>query len=188
LRCRCKNHASAEATETTLGAVTREDLVEFHRARYGPARTVVSMIGAIDRAQAQAIAEQLTRGLPAGDAAVSMPAVPRAQQGTERRIAHPASQSHILIGLPGITRGDPDFFALTVGNYVLGGGGFVSRLYDEVRDKRRSGLQRVLVFLAAVAARTLHGGTADPPGADRSGPGRRARDVASVPRGGADRG
>jgi zinc protease len=56
--------------------------------------------------------------------------------GTERRIAHPASQSHILVGMPGIARGDPDFFALTVGNYVLGGGGFVSRLYNEVRDKR----------------------------------------------------
>jgi zinc protease len=54
----------------------------------------------------------------------------------ERRIEHPASQSHILIGQPAIARGDPDFFPLLVGNYVLGGGGFVSRLYDEVREKR----------------------------------------------------
>jgi zinc protease len=52
------------------------------------------------------------------------------------RIAHPASQSHILLGLPAIARGDPDYFPLLVGNYVLGGGGFVSRLYTEVREKR----------------------------------------------------
>jgi zinc protease len=54
----------------------------------------------------------------------------------ERRIAHPASQSHILLGTPLISRGDPDFFPLFVGNYVLGGGGFVSRLTNEVREKR----------------------------------------------------
>lgn len=52
------------------------------------------------------------------------------------RIEHPASQSHIRIGLAAIARGHPDFFALQVGNYVLGGGGFVSRLYNEVREKR----------------------------------------------------
>jgi zinc protease len=51
-------------------------------------------------------------------------------------IAHPASQSHILLGLPALARGDPDYFPMLVGNYVLGGGGFVSRLYMEVREKR----------------------------------------------------
>jgi zinc protease len=54
----------------------------------------------------------------------------------EQRIAHPASQAHLLLGLPAIKRGDPDFFPLVVGNYSLGGGGFVSRLMKEVRDKR----------------------------------------------------
>src|SRR5690606_5570698 len=54
----------------------------------------------------------------------------------ERRIEHPATQSHIFMGQPAIARGDPDYFPLLVGNYVLGGGGFVSRLYEEVREKR----------------------------------------------------
>jgi len=52
------------------------------------------------------------------------------------RVAHPAAQSHIRIGLPAVKRGDPDYFALLVGNYSLGGGGFVSRLMKEVREKR----------------------------------------------------
>ena len=55
---------------------------------------------------------------------------------SEQRIAHPASQSHILIGAPGIARNDADYFPLYVGNYILGGGGFVSRLMNEVREKR----------------------------------------------------
>jgi zinc protease len=54
----------------------------------------------------------------------------------EQRIPHPASQAHILIGMPALQRGDADVFALTVGNYTLGGGGFVSRLTKEVREKR----------------------------------------------------
>jgi zinc protease len=94
------------------------------------------MIGAISRERAQAIAEQLTAGLPAGEAAPALPPVAMPIQAAERRIEHPATQSHILIGQPAIARGDPDFFPLLVGNYVLGGGGFVSRLYDEVRERR----------------------------------------------------
>jgi zinc protease len=93
------------------------------------------MIGAITRAEAQAIAERLTEGLPQSAAPAAMPPVV-APEPVERRIAHPATQSHILIGAPAIARGDPDFFPLFVGNYVLGGGGFVSRLTNEVREKR----------------------------------------------------
>ncbi|MCP2936286.1 insulinase family protein, partial [Salmonella enterica subsp. enterica serovar Typhimurium] len=52
------------------------------------------------------------------------------------RVAHPANQSHIFVGQPVTRRGDPDFFPLQVGNYILGGGGFVSRLTKEVREKR----------------------------------------------------
>ncbi|RPH66958.1 MAG: insulinase family protein [Burkholderiales bacterium] len=126
----------AHATAETAAAITRDDLVAFHRSHYGAQRAVVSMIGAISRERAQAIAEQLTRDLPPGGAAPQIGPVVPPRQAIERRIEHPASQSHILIGQPAIARGDPDFFPLLVGNYVLGGGGFVSRLYDEVREKR----------------------------------------------------
>jgi zinc protease len=122
-------------TPETVAAIGRDDLVAFHRARYGVRGAVVSMIGAIDRRQAEAIAERVTAELPDGAVATAMPAV-TPPPPLERRIAHPASQSHILVGAPGIARSDPDFFPLFVGNYVLGGGGFVSRLTSEVREKR----------------------------------------------------
>nr|WP_225879116.1 pitrilysin family protein [Zeimonas arvi] len=125
-----------EATDLTLAAIGRDDLVRFYRERYDAAHAVVAMIGAIDRAKAEAIAERVTRNLPAGAARPALPKVEPLVRAVERRIAHPASQSHILIGAPAIERGHPDFFPLLVGNYVLGGGGFVSRLYNEVREKR----------------------------------------------------
>ncbi len=123
------------ATVASVEPITREDLVAFHRAHYVANRAVVSMIGDITRAEADAIAKQLTTRLPQGNPLPQLPAIPPTT-GQEQRIAHPASQSHILIGAPALERGDPDYFPLTVGNYVLGGGGFVSRLMQEVREDR----------------------------------------------------
>jgi zinc protease len=124
-----------EATVESVEAITRDDLAAFHSAHYVANRAVVAMIGDITRAEADAIAQQLTARLPQGAQLAELPAVPAAQ-GQGERIAHPATQSHILVGAPALRRGDPDFFALTVGNYILGGGGFVSRLTREVRENR----------------------------------------------------
>ncbi len=124
-----------EATVETVEAITRDDLLAFHATHYVANRAVVAMIGDVSREEADAIARELTRRLPQGKPLPVMPAVAM-PKSAEVRIDHPASQSHILIGMPALQRGDPDFFALTVGNYILGGGGFVSRLTKEVREKR----------------------------------------------------
>ena len=65
-----------------------------------------------------------------------MAEVPPLAQPKDERLPLESAQAHVLIGQPGFKRDDPDFFALTVGNYILGGGGFVSRLTAEVREKR----------------------------------------------------
>jgi len=124
-----------QESEGSVGAITRDDLVAFHRAHYVANRAVVAMIGDVSRAQADQIAQRLTQQLPQG---LPLPALPEVSLTApkDQRISHPASQSHILVGMPALVRGDPDFFALTVGNYILGGGGFVSRLTNEVREKR----------------------------------------------------
>jgi len=119
----------------SVGAITREDLVAFHRQHYGAKGAVVSIIGDVSRAEAEAIAQHLTEALPAGGGDLVPPAVTKPLSGTIK-IAHPAAQSHVHIGLPAIRRSDPDYFPLLVGNYTLGGGGFVSRLMKEVREKR----------------------------------------------------
>ena len=125
----------ASASAESVGSISRADIEAFYQANYAAVRAVVSIIGDISRTEAEAIAEQLTGRLPAGATPAPLPAL-GVPDNTPIRIAHPASQSHILLGMPALARGDPDFFPLTVGNYILGGGGFVSRLMQEVREKR----------------------------------------------------
>jgi zinc protease len=120
----------------TVEKIKRDDVVAFYRAHYSARSAVVALMGDITRAQAAATAEQLTAQLPQGGAPDRIPPVTMQIKASEQRIQHPASQSHILIGAPGISRTDPDYFTLYVGNYILGGGGFVSRLMNEVREKR----------------------------------------------------
>lgn len=119
----------------SVTALRREDLANFYRSRYTAADAVISIMGDVSRAEAAAIAESLTKDLPQGKPAEVLPAVTAPVTET-RRIAHPATQSHILLAYPGLRRGDPDFFPLLVGNYILGGGGFTSRLMEEIRQKR----------------------------------------------------
>lgn len=116
--------------------ITAADLKEFYRTHYNAKRAVVAIMGDVTRAQAEAIARQLTAQLPAGTGTAQLSMVEMQIPQSEQRIFHPASQSHILIGTPGMSRSDPDYFPLYVGNYILGGGGFVSRLMNEVREKR----------------------------------------------------
>ena len=120
----------------TVAKLSVADLQAFYQQYYRANGAVIAMMGDLSRAQAEAIAESMASGLPKGPAnpAIAQVTYPNAQ--VTQRIAHPASQSHILLGYPGIKRGDPDLFPLYLGNYVLGGGGFVSRLTEEVREKR----------------------------------------------------
>lgn len=125
----------AVATVDSVTAIDRDDLVNFHRTFFGARRAVVSIIGDVTRGEAEEIAQRLTDALPPGDSTMQVPPVHLPASQT-LRVPHPAAQSHIHVGVPAIRRGDPDFFALQVGNYSLGGGGFVSRLMKEVREKR----------------------------------------------------
>jgi zinc protease len=120
----------------TVAVLTRDDLVGFYHRHYTADQTVVAIMGNFSRNEAEALANKLTADLPRASAPAVIPEVPPLTRAETRVIAHPASQSHVLIGAPGIKRGDPDYFPLFVGNYILGGGGFASRILEEVRQKR----------------------------------------------------
>ena len=124
-----------QATPESVASLNRADLLDFHRRLYTAGNASISLVGQLNRQQAEKIAEDLSATLPAGQAP-SLPPAPVAAPATTKALPHPASQAHISLGLPAIERGHPDFFPLMVGNYTLGGGGFVSRLVKEVRDKR----------------------------------------------------
>lgn len=121
----------------SIELLKRDDLVKFYRAYYTANDAVVAIIGDVSRETAQEIAEKLTAKLP--EEAASLPVLPQVSlpvHAQNREIPHPATQSHILLGYPGMKRDDTDYFALFVGNYILGGGGFSSRFVEQVRQKR----------------------------------------------------
>ncbi len=117
-------------------ALTRDTIVDFRRRFYSGVSAVVAIVGDVSRAEAGEIARQVAGTLPAGSVRPTLPPVPSLAAAQLRRVPHPSLQSHILIGTPAVSRSDPDYFALLVGNHVLGGGGFASRLTVEVREKR----------------------------------------------------
>ncbi len=125
-----------DGTPESVKALTRRQVQAFHRRYYVARNAVVAIVGDLDRAGAEAIARRVTAGLPAGEPAPPLPEVPALRLAREERIAHPSTQTHILMGQPGVARGEDDYFALYVGNYVLGGGGLVSRISEEIREKR----------------------------------------------------
>lgn len=120
----------------SVANIKKNDLQAFYQQFYGAKGAVIAIIGDLTRDQAQQIAESVSVGLPATPAPAPIAQVGLSNKTKEQRIAHPASQSHILLGHMGIKRTDPDLFPLYIGNYILGGGGFVSRLTEEVREKR----------------------------------------------------
>ncbi len=120
----------------SVRGLARDDLGAFHRGYYRAKNMVVSLMGDISRQEAELLASGLSVGLPPGEAPAPIAPVTSAGEAMEKVIPHHATQSHLFMGLPGLKRQDPDYFALHVGNYVLGGGGFDSRLTESIRQKK----------------------------------------------------
>ncbi len=130
-----------QTTAQTLQHINVSDLQAFHKRYVQTCRARVSIVGALKKEQAQQLVQTLLSRLPARSAAdcAPLPAVPQVQpltKAVEENIPFQSAQAHVLIGQPGIKRNNPDFLAIMVGNHILGGGGFTSRLTNEVREKR----------------------------------------------------
>lgn len=124
-------------TPESMASLRRTDLESFWRQHYSAARASIALVGDLTRAEAEALAIQLTASLPADQADVprGLPK-PAATSAKVVSVEHPASQAHLLVGMPSVARDDPEQIALQVGNYTLGGGGFVSLLTKAVREDR----------------------------------------------------
>ena len=126
-------------TAETLARISVADMQAFHSQHIAACRAKVSIVGAVTRAQAQTLVATLLSRLPASTGCAPLPPVAEIAALTapaEQNIPFTSAQAHVLIGQPGFQRRDPDFVPLLVGNHILGGGGFVSRLTNEVREKR----------------------------------------------------
>jgi zinc protease len=126
----------ATGTEETINAIKPTDMRKFFKQYYVAKNATVALVGDLDRKAAEVLVNRVLKQIAQGEEAEPLPPVKALSESKVIRIEHPSSQSHILMGHPGTYRGDPDYFRLYVGNHALGGGGLVSRLSDEIREKR----------------------------------------------------
>ncbi|MSP53493.1 MAG: insulinase family protein [Gammaproteobacteria bacterium] len=122
-----------DGTPTSIPTLTRTAVQDFYRQYYGQHNCYIAMVGALTTAQAKTIAEQVAKSLPAGSVPELFPA-PTLQPASTQHIPFNSTQTAILIGTLGITSNDPDYFPLTVGNTILGGG-MNSILFRKVREQ-----------------------------------------------------
>ena len=125
-----------EGTLETIPSLTSTDLRDFYATHYSANLAIVAIVSDLSKDEVMAIADALTEGLPKSSVTQELSDPMPPASGTLKTISHPATQSHILMGTLGLKRGDPDYFPLYVGNHILGGSGFGSRLVEDVREKQ----------------------------------------------------
>jgi zinc protease len=125
-----------EGTTESLSSLTRDDVLAFYRQYYVARNAVIGIVGAVSRLEAEKLAAGIVKSLAVGRTAKPLPPVPELTASKKVVVSFPSTQTHVLMGRPGVARGDPDYFSLYVANYVFGGGGLVSLLSQEIREQR----------------------------------------------------
>jgi zinc protease len=126
----------ANGTEASLNAIRREDLLDYRRRVFAKSNLKVVAVGDIGESELGTMLDKIFGGLP--DKADLRPVETTAPVagGREKHIEMAVPQSVATFGLPGLARKHPDFMTAFVLNQLVGGGGFASRLMEEVREKR----------------------------------------------------
>lgn len=119
----------------SIKSITVNDLESFYKKTYTAKNLVIAIVGNLSKKQAEEIAEKISSSLPAGEL---LPAIssPSPAKAGKYHTEFTSQQMHISMGELGVTRNDPDYVALSVGNQILGGGNLTSRLMKEVRELR----------------------------------------------------
>lgn len=120
----------------TVSDLSVNDIKSFYQQYYVTKNSMVVIVGDMDKKKAMATAEFLVSNLTTGNKPSPLPDVKVASKGSSKHIEFSSSQTHVLAGLVGINRQDPNYFDFFVGNHILGGSGLVSQLFKEVREKK----------------------------------------------------
>jgi zinc protease len=126
----------ASGTIETVTALNRDDLVNYRRRVFAKSTLKVVAVGDIDAATLGKVLDKVFGELPAAASLTPVPLVSPIKGGTLKVVEMDVPQSVAVFGLGAMARKDPDFMTAFVLNHILGGGGFASRLMEEVREKR----------------------------------------------------
>ncbi|MFQ5904295.1 MAG: M16 family metallopeptidase [Candidatus Binatia bacterium] len=125
-----------EGRENSVKRIERASLVEFYGRFYRPNRAILAVVGDISH---QEMVERLSKAFRSWEKSPSTkepPLSPSPGPAGFIRINRDLTQANIIIGHEGVPRGHPDYYAIRVMNYILGGGGFSSRLMNSIRNER----------------------------------------------------
>jgi len=133
------NHPYGHPVSGTLESVNKINLDEinaFYKKYYVASNAVIAIVGNVDKTQAKALANQLTKNLPRGTKAPGLVNPKKEPKKQTIKVDFDSTQTYYTLAQLGIERGNPDYVPLFVGNHLLGGAGFGSLLMEEVREKR----------------------------------------------------
>jgi zinc protease len=120
-----------------LPKLTRQDITRFYSSRYGPNNTIISVVGDVSEKEIVALLNEHFKSWSQKDQPLPASVPPPVIDKTiVRKIDKTVTQANIALGHIGISRENPDYYAAMVMNYILGGGGFSSRLMDNIRDNK----------------------------------------------------
>jgi zinc protease len=125
-----------EGTKESLPRISREGILQFFRTYYRPNNAILTVVGDIYSEEVKTHLFPRLEKWPRADIPKTPFNTAFEKEQKMVKIDRPITQSNIVLGHAGVSRENPDFYALTVMNYVLGGGGFASRLMEEIRNKR----------------------------------------------------
>jgi zinc protease len=125
-----------EGTKESLPHITREKIFQFFRSHYHPNNSILTVVGDMTDEEIRTKLLPRLEKWPMGDIPKSSFNTTFEKEQKTIKINRPISQANIILGHEGVSRDNPDYYALTVMNYILGGGGFASRLMEEIRNKR----------------------------------------------------
>lgn len=124
-------------TEETLNKITLADVQAFYGREYSPSQVILTIVGDVTIEQATTLVQTHFGAWKKGTATARNTKKPSPiERRTVQLIEKDLTQSTIVLGHGGLPRAHPDFYAVTVMNYILGAGGFSSRLMDSIRDKQ----------------------------------------------------
>lgn len=124
-----------EGTEESVEGISREDILGFYRQYYAPNNMIMAVVGDVDKEELRRLLQEAFLLWPRKNVPPLQLPPPRQHERTEVvTVDKELAQATIILGHGGIARDHPDYYAVTVMNYILGGGGFVSRMMDNIRD------------------------------------------------------
>jgi zinc protease len=125
-----------QGSEACLDSIKRDDIVEFHKSYYTPDNSIMSVVGDITPGEVKALLDQYFSAWQMKR--INPPSLPELTHARKKTIIidKELTQANIVLGHLGVERSNPDYYAVSVMNYILGGGGFASRLMQNVREEK----------------------------------------------------